>query len=37
MGALEWYLLGVATPLGFVVAAAFIGCVEQLYDREDRP
>lgn len=35
MSALTWYLLGVMTPIGLVVAMAFVGCVERLFDRED--
>lgn len=37
MSPLAWYLLGVATPFAIVVAAAFVGCVERLFDREERP
>ena len=35
MSGLAWYLLGVATPIGFVVATAFVGCIERIMDRED--
>ncbi len=37
MSALTWYLLGVMTPIGLVVMMAVVGCVERLFDREDRP
>lgn len=37
MGALEWYLLGVATPLFIVLCVAVIGCIERHFDNRDRP
>lgn len=36
MSALTWYLLGVMTPIGLVVAMAVVGCVERLFERKDR-
>lgn len=36
MTALDWVLLAVAFVVGFPVAVAFIGCLERLFDRDDR-